>query len=57
MADEIIFMVGPVVVAVLASGVYPAAGLAAAVLLCLVGTVLFTAPRRTEPPPRSRAVG
>src|SRR5215475_974012 len=51
-ADEIIFMVGPVVVAVLATDVYPAAGLAAAVLLCLVGTVLFTAQRRTEPPPR-----
>jgi MFS family permease len=48
-ADEIIFMVGPVVVAVLATGVYPAAGLAASLLLCLVGTVLFTAQRRTEP--------
>src|SRR5215469_7883219 len=56
-ADEIIFMVGPVVVAVLATDVYPAAGLAAALLLCLVGTVLFTAQRRTEPPPRSRAGG
>jgi MFS family permease len=54
-ADEIIFMVGPVVVALLATDVYPAAGLAAALLLCLVGTVLFTAQRRTEPPPRSRA--
>jgi MFS family permease len=56
-ADEIIFMVGPVIVAVLATDVYPAAGLAAAVLLCLVGTLLFTAQRRTEPPPRSRAAG
>jgi MFS family permease len=56
-ADEIIFMVGPVVVAVLATDVYPAAGLAAALLLCLVGTVLFTAQRRTEPPPRPRAGG
>src|SRR5262249_3731714 len=37
-ADEIIFMVGPVVVALLATDVYPAAGLAAALLLCLVGT-------------------
>ena len=56
-ADEIIFMVGPVIVALLATDVYPAAGLAAAVLLCLVGTVLFTAQRRTEPPLRSRAGG
>jgi MFS family permease len=54
-ADEIIFMVGPVVVALLATDVYPAAGLAAALLLCLVGTVLFTAQPHTEPPPRSRA--
>jgi MFS family permease len=53
-ADEVIFMVGPVVVALLATDVYPAAGLAAALLLCLVGTVLFTAQRRTEPAPRSR---
>jgi len=54
-ADEIIFMVGPVIVALLATDVYPAAGLAVALLLCVVGTVLFTAQRRTEPPPRSRA--
>src|SRR5215472_5203239 len=33
-ADEIIFMVGPVAVALLATDVYPAAGLAAALLLC-----------------------
>jgi predicted MFS family arabinose efflux permease len=56
-ADEIIFMVGPVVVALLATDVYPAAGLAAALLLCFVGTMLFTAQRRTEPPPRPRAGG
>jgi MFS family permease len=54
-ADEIIFMVGPVVVALLATDVYPAAGLAAALLLCLVGTVAFTAQRGTEPPLRSQA--
>ena len=54
-ADEIIFMVGPVVVALLVTDVYPAAGLAAALLLCLVGTVLFTAQRRTEPSPQPRA--
>ncbi len=54
-ADEIIFMVGPVVVTLLATDVYPAAGVAAAMLLCLVGTVLFTAQRRTEPLPRPPA--
>ena len=41
-ADEIIFVVGPAVVTVLATAVYPAAGVGSAMLFCLAGTLLFT---------------
>ena len=51
-ADEIIFVVGPALVTLLATGVYPAAGVGAAMVLCVTGTLLFTAQRRTEPRPR-----
>jgi MFS family permease len=51
-ADEVIFVVGPVLVTLLATEVYPAAGLAVAVATCLVGTLLFAAQRATEPPVR-----
>jgi MFS family permease len=64
--DEIIFVVGPALVALLATNVYPAAGLAAAMVLGVTGTLLFAAqrrtqpprsqpPRRSQPPPRGRA--
>lgn len=48
--DEIVFMVGPIVVTVLASVWTPAAGLATALVACVVGTLLFAAQRGTEPP-------
>lgn len=48
--DEIVFMVGPIVVTVLASVWTPAAGLATAVVACVLGTLLFAAQRETEPP-------
>ena len=51
-ADEIIFVVGPALVALLATAVYPAAGVGAAVVLCVTGTLLFAAQRRTQPQPR-----
>jgi MFS family permease len=51
-ADEIIFVVGPALVALLATAVYPAAGVGAALLLCVTGTLLFAAQRRTQPQPR-----
>jgi MFS family permease len=54
-ADEIIFVAGPVVVTLLATEVYPAAGLAVAVATCLAGTLLFAAQRGTEPPARPPA--
>jgi MFS family permease len=53
--DEFIFVVGPVIVTLLATGLYPPAGLAAAMLLGLTGTLLFTAQRRSEPLVRPRA--
>jgi MFS family permease len=51
-ADEIIFVVGPALVTLLATAVYPAAGVGVALVLCVTGTVLFAAQRRTQPQPR-----
>src|SRR5437763_718949 len=51
-ADEIIFVVGPALVTLLATAVYPAAGVGAAMVLCVTGTLLFAAQRRTQPWPR-----
>ncbi len=48
--DEIVFMVGPVVVTLLATGLHPAAGLVAAVTAGLVGGLLLAAQRSTAPP-------
>jgi MFS family permease len=51
-ADEFIFVVGPALVTLLATAVYPAAGVGAAMVLCVMGTLLFAAQRRTQPRPR-----
>ncbi|MEP7022612.1 MAG: MFS transporter [Actinomycetota bacterium] len=58
--DEMIFVAGPVIVTLLATEVRPAAGVAAAMLLCVTGTLLLAAqpitqpaaPGREERPPR-----
>ena len=50
--DELVFIVGPTVVTLLASVVHPLAGLAAAGVASLVGTWWFVALRGTEPPAR-----
>jgi len=57
--DEAVFMLGPILVTVLATAWDPAAGLAVAVLACVVGTLAFCAQRSTEPPahPPSRSGG
>src|SRR5205823_1258862 len=55
--DEIIFVVGPALVTLLATAVYPAAGVAAAAVLCVTGSLLLAAQRGTEPPPQPRARG
>ncbi len=52
--DEVIFVLGPVIVTILATEVYPASGVAAAMLLCVTGTLLLAAQRGTEPAPRNR---
>ena len=54
-ADEVCFIVGPAAVTLLATQVHPAAGVAAAALLCLGGTLWFASQRGTEPPVRMQA--
>ena len=54
-ADEFCFIVGPAAVTLLATEVFPAAGVGVAALLCLAGTLWFAAERRTEPPLARRA--
>ena len=62
--DELIFIVGPVVVTLLATNVARAAGLLAALAFLTAGTVALAFQRRTEPPvqpldrhtPRERAL-
>jgi len=48
--DEFIFVIGPVLVTLLATQVFPAAGIGTASLLAITGTLLFALQRRTEPP-------
>ncbi|MEU5644087.1 MFS transporter [Streptomyces milbemycinicus] len=52
--DEVCFMAGPALAMVLCTAVFPEAGLATAAVLLVVGTLLFAAQRRTEPPPQPR---
>src|SRR5712691_6416617 len=54
-ADELIFVIGPAVVTLLATEVFPAAGVTAAAVLCVTGTLLLAAQRSTQPVPRPRA--
>src|SRR5262249_33851346 len=54
--DELIFVVGPALVTVLATQLFPASGIGAASVLCIVGTLIFAAQRRTEPAPAPRPV-
>lgn len=53
--DELIFVIGPALVTVLATQVIPASGIGAAAGLCIAGTLLFAAQRGTEPPAASPA--
>lgn len=48
--DELTFVVGPVLATALSTGVHPAAGLVAPVVLSLIGARLFYSQRSTEPP-------
>ena len=49
-ADELCFVIGPAAVTVLATQLYPAAGLGTAALCALAGSLWFASPRSTEPP-------
>jgi MFS family permease len=49
-ADEAVFLLGPIVVTMLATAVHPVAGLSAALAFGLVGTYVFAGLRSTEPP-------
>ncbi|MGI8521748.1 MAG: MFS transporter [Nocardioides sp.] len=55
-ADEAVFMTGPILVTLLATSWHPAAGLAAALVLGTTFTVLFAAQRATQPPAHPPAV-
>ncbi|MDQ8705784.1 MFS transporter [Streptomyces sp. LHD-70] len=51
-ADELCFMLGPVVAAFLCTALLPEAGTLTGAALLLTGILLFTAQRSTEPPPQ-----
>lgn len=53
-ADEVVFMTGPIIVTVLATAVHPVAGLGAALAAGVLGTLYFSAQRSTAPPPHPR---
>jgi MFS family permease len=57
--DEVVFIVGPILVAVLATTVSPVLGLATAIAAGVAGSLAFAAQRGTEPPahPHDRATG
>lgn len=52
--DEVVFMVGPTLVTILATAVHPLAGLGTAIGAGIVGTFLLAAQRSTAPPPQPR---
>ncbi|WBB59042.1 MFS transporter [Streptomyces sp. WMMC500] len=56
-ADELCFMTGPVLAALLCTAVFPEAGTVTGAVLLMTGILLFAAQRATEPPPRPRAPG
>ncbi|MGE6735045.1 MFS transporter, partial [Streptomyces sp. NPDC059900] len=53
-ADELCFMLGPVLAAFLCGTFFPEAGTLVGVVLLLSGVLLFAAQRSTQPPPRGR---
>ena len=48
--DEVVFIVGPVVVTLLATAVHPALGVSVSAVIGLVGALLLAAQRSTQPP-------
>ncbi|MFJ9421657.1 MFS transporter [Streptomyces sp. NPDC101249] len=56
-ADELCFMLGPVLAALLCGTFFPEAGTLVAAVLLLTGVLAFAAQRATEPPPHGRVAG
>ncbi|MFE9452683.1 MFS transporter [Streptomyces sp. NPDC006739] len=54
-ADELCFMLGPVLASFLTGTFFPEAGTLVGAVLLLAGMLLFTAQRASEPPPLGRA--
>ncbi|MFE2052498.1 MFS transporter [Streptomyces sp. NPDC059459] len=54
-ADELCFMLGPVLAAFLCTAWFPEAGTLVGVVLLVTGMLVFTAQRSTEPPARPRS--
>jgi MFS family permease len=54
-ADEIVYLVGPSLVTLLATLVDPVAGVVTAIAVTCVGITAFVSQRSTEPPPSGRA--
>ncbi|WP_445282871.1 MFS transporter [Streptomyces sp. DSM 118148] len=54
-ADELCFMLGPVLASFLTGTFFPEAGTLTGAVLLLAGMLLFTAQRATEPPPAARS--
>ncbi len=52
--DEVVFVVGPTLVTLLATTVHPLAGLVTAIVAAVVGTTVFVSLKHTEPPPGGR---
>jgi MFS family permease len=55
--DEVVFMTGPILVTVLATGWHPVAGLVTALVAGTGGTFFFAAQHSTSPPPVPRRPG
>ncbi|MEU7582732.1 MFS transporter [Streptomyces sp. NPDC041068] len=53
-ADELCFMLGPVLAAFLCGALFPQAGTLTGVVLLVTGVLVFAAQRATEPPPQGR---
>jgi MFS family permease len=52
MVDELVFIIGPVLVTLLATALHPALGISVAALVGLIGVVALAAQRSTQPPIR-----
>ncbi|WSQ55439.1 MFS transporter [Streptomyces sp. NBC_01218] len=56
-ADELCFMLGPVLAAALCGSLFPEAGTVTGAVLMMTGILIFAAQRTTEPPPAPRTAG